>query len=150
MVTLPLTLSSATYWRSWRVWCAAKKNEHLRILLKRAKANLRTCIAQNEKRLTFPELFSPTIPPPRYSLHWSDKFHRRDLIELVSALETTQAILDDSGKPASFTKLIEYFSFAFNLPITIKSAFNERDYIRNVRRNSAEFIQLLGKALSKK
>lgn len=150
MVTLSLTLFSATYWHSWRAWHVAKKNEHLRTFLKRAKANLRTCIAQNEKRLTYPELFSPTISPPRSPLYWNNKFHKRDLIELATALETTQAILDDSGKPASFTKLIEHFSSAFNLPITTKFAFNERDYIRNVRRNSAEFIQYLNKALSKK
>lgn len=150
MATLSLTLPYAICWRSLTALCAAKKNEHLWTLIKRAKANLRTCIAQNEKRLSFPDLFSPTIPPPRSPLHWSDKFHRRDLIELVTALETTQAILDDSGKPVSFTKLIEHFSFAFNLPITTKTAFNERDYIRNVRRNSTEFIQLLDKALSKK
>ena len=51
------------------------------------------------------------------------------MIELATALETSHAILDNNGNPVSFTKLIEHFSLAFNLPISIKTAFNERDYI---------------------
>lgn len=150
MAILPLILPSATCWRSWRARCAAKKNEHLRTLLKRAKANLRTCIAQNEKRLTFPELFTPLSPPTRSPYRWNDKFTKRDLIELATALEAIQAVVDSNGKPASFTQLIEHFSFSFNLSISSKTAYNEREYIRNVRRKSSEFIHQLEQALSKK
>jgi len=81
-----------------------KKNEHLRTLIKRARANLHTCIAQNEKRLTFPELFSPLFPPAPTPLHWdTSKFTKRDLIELITALEATNAIIDNVGNPVSFT-----------------------------------------------
>jgi hypothetical protein len=77
------------------------------LLVKRAKANLRTCIAQNEKRLTFPELFSPLSLPVLSPLHWDiSKFTKRDLIELITALEAANAVIDDAGNPMPFTRLV--------------------------------------------
>lgn len=128
MATLPLTLPFEIYWRSWRAWCAAKKNEHLRTLLKRAKANLRTCIAQNEKRLIFPELFSPTTPPPRSPLYWNaTKYTKRDLIELITALEAINAIVGDNNKPSSFIEIVSSFESLLN--ISISNPYKERDLI---------------------
>ena len=148
MVTLPLTLPSATYWCSWRVWCAAKKNELICLLVKRAKTNLRTCIAQNEKRLTFPELFTPLSPPTRSPYRWNDKFTKRDLIELATALEATQAILADNGKPISFAELISNLEQLFN--ITLSNPYKERDLILQRKKCITDFTARMVRAIDEK
>ena len=131
--------------------CAAKKNEHFWALIKRAKANLRTCIAQNEKRLTFPELFSPTIPPPSSPLHWNtSKFSKRDLIELASALYASQAVVDNDGRPISFIQLAQSLASTMNIQFPNNTIYNEREYIRSVKRNTTAFISQLASALSEK
>lgn len=121
------------------------------MLVKRAKANLRTCIAQNEKRLTFPELFSPLSPPVLSPLHWDiSKFTKRDLIELITAIEATNAVIDDVGNPMPFTRLVESFSQLFNIPLTSKYAYKERDYILNLRGRATLFVDTLSSSLTKK
>lgn len=50
-----------------------KNNTLLRLFVLRARSNLRTCIAQNNKRLTNPELFTSVSPVCRSPLHWGCK-----------------------------------------------------------------------------
>lgn len=129
----------------------AKKNVELRQCIKRARANLRTCIAQNEKRIIYPELFSQTSAPPPSPLHWnSDKFSKRDLIELLTALENANVIIDEVGKPIPFTHIVEQFSHLLNVPISSKYAFKERDYILNIKYRTTAFLDQISASLLKK
>lgn len=106
-----------------------------------------------DKQLQYPVLFTPATrssKPQTSPLYWNtDKFSKRDLIELVAAMAEIGVILDDKREPLSFTKLIEHISTFFNLQISTKSAFNERDYIRNIRCNAVEFTKKLNEAFKK-
>lgn len=106
-----------------------------------------------DKQLQYPVLFTPSVrssKPQPSTLYWNtDKFTKRDLIELVAAMAEIGVILDDKREPLSFTKLIEHISTFFNLQISTKSAFNERDYIRNIRCNAVEFTKKLNEVFKK-
>lgn len=131
------------------MWCAAKKNELICLLVKRAKANLRTAIAQNEKRLTFPELFSPVVPQQYSHLHWNtDKLTKRDLIELLTALELTHAIVGDDGKPTSFAELISTFEKLLN--VSLPKPYKERDLILVRKKCVTDFTARLMRAITEK
>lgn len=90
----------------------AKKNKHLWLLIKRARANLRTCIAQNEKRLIYPELFSQPTPAPS-RLYWAH--NTIDLNELLTAMDLDSAIRYADGTKASMTDIVEEFSRFLNI-----------------------------------
>ena len=72
-----------------------------------------------DKQLQYPVLFTPSVrssKPQPSTLYWNtDKFTKRDLIELVAAMAEIGVILDDKREPLSFTKLIEHISTFFNL-----------------------------------
>nr|DAY94797.1 MAG TPA: RteC protein [Caudoviricetes sp.] len=91
-----------------------KKNEYLHLLVKRACANIRACIAQNDKRLTFPELFSPTVPSPSH-LFW--KHNAVDLNELLTAMDFDMAICYADGTKASMSDLVCSFEHFFNVKL---------------------------------
>lgn len=77
----------------------------MRSLIHRCRTNITTLIDQNEKRLTFPELFTPVLPSEKSPFHWNlDKFTKRDLLELLTALCHAEAIVDDRGKPATYER----------------------------------------------
>lgn len=118
------------------------------MLVKRARANIRTCIAQNDKRLTYPDLFTPLSPPSRSPFHWNDKFTKRDLIELATALEATHAILDDNHKPISFAELISRFEHIFN--ITLPKPYKERDLILQRKKCVTDFTARMVRAIDEK
>lgn len=105
-----------------------------------------------EKQLQYPELFASTASTQQPSpLHWdTSKFTKRDLIELITALEASNAIIDNLGNPISFTQLVESFSHLLNTPFTTKYAYKERDYILNFRGRAALFTDALSASLSKK
>lgn len=103
------------------------------------------------KHALYPSLFeqpAETTPSP---LHWNiNKFTKRDLIELASALFASGAIVDSSGGPISYSQLIKHLSEKLNTPISSKSAFKERDYILNVKQNTSAFIDQLARSLAEK
>ena len=103
------------------------------------------------KHALYPSLFeqpAETTPSP---LHWNiNKFTKRDLIELASALFASGAIVDSSGSPISYSQLIKHLSEKLNTPISSKSAFKERDYILNVKQNTSAFIDQLARSLAEK
>lgn len=116
---------------------------------------LKECVkGENEllqSRILYPSLFTQqqeiTISP----LHWNiSKFSKRDLIELVSALFASDAIVDSSGNSISYTQLIKHISERLNIPISAKSAYKERDYIINIKQNPSAFIEQLARSLEEK
>ena len=95
-------------------------------------------------RLTFPELFTPVLPGEKSPFHWNlDKFTKRDLLELLTALCRAEAIVDDRGKPAAYARVVSSVAERLHLSISESSAYNERDTILNIKRNPAAFISHL-------
>ena len=137
-------ISSCTICTHSSLWPCAKKNETSRSLIHRCRTNITTLIDQNEKRLTFPELFTPVLPGENSPFHWNlDKFTKRDLLELLTALCRAEAIVDDRGKPAAYARVVSSVAERLHLSISESSAYNERDTILNIKRNPAAFISHL-------
>ena len=90
-------------------------------------------------------------PPPPSPLHWNtSKFSKRDLIELVSALFAAQAIVDSDGNPVSFIQITQHLGNVVNIHFPNNTAYNEREYIRSVKRNTTAFISQLANSLVEK
>ncbi len=123
---------------------SAKKNEPHNALIHRCRANINTLIAQNEKRLTFPDLFIPVRSPESSPFRWNlEKFTKRDLLELLTALCRAEALIDERGRPAAYARVVASVSKRLRLSISESSAYNERDIILNIKRNPAAFISHL-------
>ncbi len=105
-----------------------------------------------EKQLQYPDLFTLTANSPQPSpLHWNtNKFSKRDLIELASALYASQAVVDNDGRPISFIQLAQGLASTMNIQFPNNTIYNEREYIRSVKRNTTAFISQLASALSEK
>lgn len=126
--------------------CAAKKNKHLWTLIKRAKANLRTCIAQNEKRLFFPDLFAPTIPPPRSPLHWNvKKYPKNSLVSLITALDAVGVCTNSKGEQSPFIAIVKEFEYLFNTPLP--NAYARRDELLGRGESRVRFLRELVRSL---
>lgn len=107
-----------------------------------------------DKQLQYPSLFTLTEKVTNSKkpseFHWNlEKFTKRDLIELITALEANGAIIDNDGNSISFTRLIEYFAASFSVAIPSKYAYKERDYILNIKRRSPSFIDFIASSLLK-
>lgn len=123
------------------------------VLVKRTIKILKECIKAElellQKHLIYPSLFAPRPDQSASpSLYWNnDKYTKRDLIELVSALGASGAIVDSSGKPISYIQLIKLVSSKLNSPISDKYAYKERDYVTNIKHNSTAFLEKLVRSL---
>lgn len=122
-------------------------------LIKRTVKILKGCLAAElellQKHLLYPSLFVPAPAHTSSPLHWNvDKYTRRDLIELISALGASDAIVDDHGKPVSYVQLVKHISEKLNSPISVKMAYKERDYITNYKHNPTAFLEQLVKSLA--
>lgn len=117
----------------------AKKNVEQVYNIRRAVNFTKTAISHNEKRLTYTELFSPITPTAKSPLHWNlQKFSKRDLIELLSALDLVMAVVDERGHPVAFKNITESFSTLFN--IDLKYAYKER---KEIEGRSDSFVKVL-------
>ncbi len=119
----------------------AKKNAALHDYLKQAEHKISFYLRQNERRLTYPELFTPLQPPAiaKSPLHWEAK--KSDLYEILIALDRL-GVITENGKPASFTKIVREFFKAVNIPYD-QECHNERIRILNRKTKKTVFIDAL-------
>lgn len=82
----------------------------MRLFVLRARSNLRTCIAQNNKRLTNPELFTSVSPAPRSPLHWGCK--PIDLAEFLVYASEFGAFGN-----APFTEVVRQHEWLYNIKL---------------------------------
>lgn len=120
-------------------------------IIKIAKECVKAELDLLNKRILYPDLFSQLNTPPPSPLHWNtSKFSKRDLIELVSALFAAQAIVDSDGNPVSFIQITQHLGNVVNIHFPNNTAYNEREYIRSVKRNTTAFISQLANSLVEK
>lgn len=122
------------------------------VLVKRTIKILKECIKAElellQKHLIYPSLFAQRQKQTSSPLYWNnDKYTKRDLIELVSALGASGAIVDSEGKPISYIQLIKLVSSKLNSPISDKYAYKERDYVTNIKHNPTAFLEKLVRSL---
>ena len=70
---------------------------------------------QNEKRLTYPDLFIPLQPPAASPLNWSLK--AICLSEILVALDLDSAITLANGTAAPFAEVVREFERFFNIKL---------------------------------
>ncbi|WP_099463891.1 RteC domain-containing protein [Parabacteroides provencensis] len=92
---------------------------------------------------------SPKQPSRQAShFHWSEKLTKRDLIELLTALDQTEAIVDASGKKISYSSLVEIFEHLFNL--NLSKSYNIRTEVLSRKIKCTDFLNRLTKAVVEK
>ena len=101
-----------------------KKPEEL-VYFRQAYESILVSISHNDKRLTYPELFSPMAPPPASPLRWNG--NKTDLYELVVALHECGVISYNGGEEIPFSQLVTHLCRFFNI-----RAGDPRDIKRNV------------------
>lgn len=101
---------------------------------------------ENEKRLDYPDIFLIKEHTPITDLRWNTvKFTKRDLIELLAALDEVEAIVDPDGTPTSFIHLTK--AVGELLDISLEYAYKERTQIQNRAKNVTPFLTIIKNAL---
>lgn len=92
---------------------------------------------------------SPKQPSRQAShFHWSEKLTKRDLIELLTALDQIEAIVDASGKKISYSSLVETFEQLLNLDLS--KSYNIRTEVLSRKIKCTDFLNRLTKAVVEK
>lgn len=97
-----------------------------------------------EARIHSPK--QPSRQPSQF--HWSDKFTKRDIIELLTALDQIEAIVDASGKKISYSLLVETFEQLLNLDLS--KSYNIRTEVLSRKIKCTDFLNRLTKAVVEK
>lgn len=100
------------------------------------------------ERIVHPSLFQPPRKNDIPDLFWSSGFTKRDLVELLSALEYLGPILNAVGKYAPFSMLVTFAERTLN--ISLPNAYKIREEVLNRKTKSTDFLERLIEALIEK
>lgn len=100
------------------------------------------------ERVVHPSLFQPTRKNDIPDLFWSSEFTKRDLVELLSALEYLGPILNAVGKYAPFSVLVAFAEKTLN--VSLPNAYKIREEVLNRKTKSTDFLERLIDALIEK
>ncbi len=100
------------------------------------------------ERIEHPTLFQPSLRNDIPDLHWSSEFTKRDLVELLSALEYLGPILNAMGKYAPFSVLVAFAEKTLN--VSLPNAYKIREEVLNRKTKSTDFLERLIDALIEK
>ena len=100
------------------------------------------------ERIVHPSLFQPPRKNDIPDLFWSSEFTKRDLVELLSALEYLGPILNAVGKYAPFSVLVTFAERTLN--ISLPNAYKIREEVLNRKTKSTDFLERLIEALIEK
>jgi len=100
------------------------------------------------ERIEHPTLFQPSLRNDIPDLHWSSEFTKRDLVELLSALEYLGPILNTFGKYAPFSVLVAFAEKTLN--VSLPNAYKIREEVLNRKTKSTDFLERLIEALIEK
>ena len=96
-------------------------------------------------RIEHPTLFQTLHKNDIPDLFWSSEFSKRDLVELLSALEYLGPILNAVGKYAPFSVLVTFAEKTLN--VSLPNAYKIREEVLNRKRKSTDFLERLIEAL---
>lgn len=97
------------------------------------------------ERIIHPSLFQLPRNNDIPDLFWSSEFSKRDLVELLSALEYLGPILNAVGKYAPFSVLVTFAEKTLN--VSLPNAYKIREEVLNRKRKSTDFLERLIEAL---
>lgn len=89
---------------------------------------------------TYPKDFEPIS-----NLKWSENFTKRDLIELITALDHLGAVQMSTGDPASFKTIVSAFEVLFN--VTLNYPHQQREDIVARKIKTTHFIGKMANAV---
>lgn len=118
------TVLSTTCFLTFGISEGKKGGTDLHYFIKKSQEKLTIYLRQNEKRLSYPDLFTPLTPPAASPLHWSLK--AVCLSEILVALDLDSAITLSNGTIAPFAEVVREFERFFNIKLGDP---------RNVKRN---------------
>lgn len=113
-----------------------------------AKRILESELMLLNERVMHPSLFQPPRKHDIPDLFWSSEFTKRDLVELLSALEYLGPILNAVGKYAPFSVLVAFAEKTLN--ISLPNAYKIREEVLNRKTKSTDFLERLIDALIEK
>ena len=113
-----------------------------------AKRILESELMLLNERVVHPSLFQPPRKNDIPDLFWSSEFTKRDLVELLSALEYLGSILNAVGKYAPFSVLVAFAEKTLN--ISLPNAYKIREEVLNRKTKSTDFLERLIDALIEK
>ena len=97
--------------------------------------------------------FQPKLPlkpqaRQQSQFNWSEKFTKRDLIELLTSLDQIGAIVDVNGKKISYSLLVETFEKMLNLELS--KSYNIRTEVLSRKIKCTDFLNRLTKVVIEK
>lgn len=99
-----------------------------------------------ERSLVYPSIIPKQTPTPNIPvLNWNKEFTKRDLIELITALEYIGAINDSTGRGVPFSLLVSISETMLN--ITLPNAYKIREEVLSRKTKPTDFLNRLVNAL---
>ena len=100
--------------------------------------------------LHHPEFFTkaPATKTPDFDLYWSTEFSKRDLVELLIALEHLGVIRSKKGNAAAFSAFVAYAEQTLHL--TLPNAYKIREEVLGRKTRNASFLDRLRSAFIEK
>ena len=105
---------------------------------------------QSELELLKEARIQSSKQPSRQASHfyWSEKLTKRDIIELLTALDQIGAIVDASDKKISYSSLVETFEQLLNLDLS--KSYNIRSEVLSRKIKCTDFLNRLTKVVVEK
>lgn len=98
-----------------------------------------------EKRVLHPSLFTNKVREQTSNIMWNTTLSKRDLLELLIALDSLSAITKTDGSVLPFSILVE--SFANFLNLKISNPYKERDMIMSRPPKPDDFMKRLSRRI---
>lgn len=129
---------------------------HAVLLIRKSDGNLSTyttaAIHFIQSELTLlkePQIhLSKPIVQQGSSFHWSEKLTKRDLIELLTALDQIEAFVDAGGRKISYSLLVETFEKLLTLDLS--KSYNIRTEVLSRKIKCTDFLNRLTKVVVEK
>lgn len=118
-----------------------KKSRELTLIIKRTIKLVQSEKELLERRITNPTLFHNNNHLLKSDLMWSSKFSKRDLLELLIALDAISAITKVDGTNAPFVNLVSSFEEFLN--IKFPNPYKEREAILARPYKTTDFLNRL-------
>ncbi len=126
----------------------SKKSRELTLVLKKSLKLVQSEKELLERKITNPTLFHNTNHLLKSELKWSSTFSKRDLIELLAALDAISAITKTNGEILPFSKLVSSAEVFLN--IKLPNSYKIRDEVLARKIKASDFLCKLKTALENK
>lgn len=116
------------------------------IYLVKAKSLLESQMNLLTLSLQYPNTFVPKSTQTLVSpFLWSPKFTKRDLIEIIVALDHLGAVENKTGGRATYRSIVTAFELMFN--VNLSKSYNKREEVLNRKIKTTDFLSKMQEAI---